>query len=166
MKRISLLVLCAVFLFGITAWLTAGCGDSNGPASVAEEFVYAQADKDCDKLVSLLDSSSKDTLSKAQGPQGDPAEGCRQTMEAQTQAIEITDFKVIEENINGDTATVKFSISGNVDGQSMSEEDTANMVKENGEWKVSLFAASSQPSGQSTQPSGQTAQPGSQSGGQ
>lgn len=164
MKRISILVLCAVFLSGVAALTAAGCGsDENSPSAVVEQFIYAQANKDCDKLVSLLDSSSKDTLSKAMGPQGDPVAGCQQTMSAQTQEIEITDFNVSEENVNGDTATVKFSIDGSVNGQAMSEEDTANMIKENGEWKVKLFAGSSQPSDQS---SGQATQPAPTTGGE
>lgn len=164
MKRMFLLIMCAVFLSGVALLAAAGCGsDENSPSAAVEQFIYAQADKDCDRLVSLLDTSSKDTLSKAIGPQGDPVAGCQQTMSAQTQEIEITDFNVIEENINGDTATVKFSIEGSVNGQTMNEEDTANMIKENGEWKVQLFTASSQPSDQS---SGQSTQPAPTTGGQ
>jgi hypothetical protein len=150
MKRLYLLVACALALI-LTAPLAifaAGCGDGDGPATALEDFTYAQAAKDCDRLVPLLDAQSKEILGKAIGPNGDPVEGCRQTMEAQTQTIEITDFNIIEENIDGDSATVKFSINGTVDGQETSEENTVDLVRENGEWKVRLFASSGQSSQQ------------------
>lgn len=134
-KRLLAVVALVVLLLGVSA---AGCG-GDSPSSVLEEFTYAQADNDCEKIIDLLTEESRGLFSMATGTETDPVEACKQTLAASPQEVEITNFETIEENIDGDRAEVKFSISGNVGGEELTQEETITMVKEDGGWKVSLL---------------------------
>ncbi len=131
-----LLVVTAILVLLVVPAL--GCGGES-PSAALEEFTYAQADNDCEKIINLLTEESKGLFSMATGTEMDPVEACRQTLEANPQEVEITKFETIEENIDGDTAEVKFSISGKVGGEELTQEETITMIKEDGVWKVSLL---------------------------
>lgn len=135
-KKLLAMVIPAVLFLGI---IVLGCGTEESPSAVLEEFSYAQANNDCEKIIDLLNDESKNLFSMTNEGDVDPVEGCQQMFQVHPQEIEITSFETIEENIDGDTAVVKFKITGKVDGEDVDEEETINMTKEDGQWKVSLL---------------------------
>lgn len=135
-KKLLVVMIPAMLLLGIMAW---GCGTADSPSAVLEEFSYAQADNDCEKTIDLLTEESKSLFSMTNEGDVDPVEGCKQMLEVHPQEIKITNFETIEENIDGDTAVVKFKITGTVDGEEVEQEETIDMIKEDGKWKVSLL---------------------------
>lgn len=135
-KKLLAVVIPALLLLGIVA---AGCGTEDSPSAVLEEFTYAQADQDCEKIINLLSEESKSLFSMTDEGDVDPVEGCNQMLQVHPQEIEVSNFETIEENIDGDTAVVTFKVTGKVDGEDVDQEETINVVKENGEWKVSLL---------------------------
>ena len=116
-----------------------GCG-GDSPSVVAERFVTASADLDCDTLVELM---SNDSVQLFGEDRGQAVEACKEQLAALGEGapnLEVTSFEVTEENIDGDTATVDFKASAKIEGEEteQTQEDTVNLVKEDGKWKVSV----------------------------
>jgi ketosteroid isomerase-like protein len=140
MKGKTIIAVAASLLLLLLGLAMTGCGDE-GPSRAAEDFVRASAELDCENLVGLLANDSIQLF----GEDRDKAvEACNQELEAmgdQAPKLELTSFEITEENVDGDTADVKFKASAKIEGQEeeQTEEDTVHLVKEDGQWKVSVM---------------------------
>jgi hypothetical protein len=110
-----------------------GCGDS-GPKGSVESFINAFKDKNCEKAVDYIDLEGAGTNKE------DMVKSCQ----ASVGAGEIVSYKILEENINGDKATVKVETTTKIGDKEETTTDTIDVVKKNGEWKVSLGGSSGQ----------------------
>jgi hypothetical protein len=130
MRKLGFL-LCLVFALTTLAFAfgCGGGGSSESPSEVAEKFLQANLNMDADALY--------ETLSKAD-KQGFNLEELRQ--EAETAERPQFTYSIGEETINGNKATVKFTITQpNAEtGENQEFTQELNLVKEDGSWKVSL----------------------------
>lgn len=137
MKRLTLIVCIAVLVATLGA--VVGCGGDGGgdgdtPSQVVEKYLEASFNLDVDTAYDLLSSADKQNVSKEE----------MQEMAGST-ALEgfEYDYEIVEETIEGDTATVsvKVSIGDPESGQSEEFEDVINLVKEDGKWKISIVGS-------------------------
>ena len=130
MRKIVVFLLVAFMAAALVALV--GCGDgepSESPKEVADKYLKASTALDVDTAHSLLSEVDQGNLSKEQ-------------MRAEAQELEGISFsyELGEERISGDEATVEvtLTIENEETGESESLDETLNLVKENGEWKVYL----------------------------
>lgn len=137
MRGKRLFVAMAAVLVLMLVGMVSGCGES-GPAAATEDFVNAVADGDCEKIIDLL---SKDNVALFEEMGEDAVKGCEMSMgeDFGDSDIKIKKFEVIEETEEGNTASVEFKMTSEVDGEEQTDEETINLVKEDGEWKVVIF---------------------------
>ncbi|GAA2738442.1 hypothetical protein [Actinocorallia aurantiaca] len=90
-----------------------------GPTSVTESFLGAMRDGDRAKAASL--TCADHDLNDAIAFPSDQGE---------------ISWKVTGEQVSGDTASVSLSVTLSVDGDSLTRDTTAKLVKQNGEWKI------------------------------
>lgn len=103
--------------------------DSNTPAGTVETYVNAISEKDCERMF--------DFMSERSVPSGSSAEAsCSMFMDVLN--FEVSDFELLEEEIDGDTATVTFQAEMKLGGQSMPDQDTLSLIREDGSWKVDI----------------------------
>jgi len=102
--------------------------DLNTPGGTMEAYIKAVSDGDCDKIYDMTPSdmvpANRDQAARA----------C--SLFAGLLDIEYKDYETIEETVDGDTATVTFQVTIEAAGQSVPDEMTMDLVKENGQWKV------------------------------
>jgi len=102
--------------------------DASTPGGTMEAYVQAVSDGDCDKIYDM----TPDDMVPANRGQAEQA--C--SLFAGLIDIEFKDYKTIEETIDGDTASVTFQVTMEAAGESVPDEMTMDLVKENGKWKV------------------------------
>lgn len=108
-----------------------GCG-SSGPKAAVENFMNAAKDKNCEKMVDLMDLSAM----QAAGVAG--KEELIQSCKDESGFGEVKSYKILEETTEGDKGTVKVEITTNQNGTEKTESDTLTVNNINGEWKISL----------------------------
>lgn len=128
----------------------AGCGAGESPSEVAEQALRAIAAKDCDRILDLTATDKIDQV--YEGDRDKALEDCRASMD-QTNNIEgvgdvsfeITEFEVLEEQIDGDNATVKYRavVRTTAEGidEEQTDEDQIELTKEGSSWKVAGLGA-------------------------
>lgn len=182
----TVLVIIVLASIGFLIWWFLAGGNSNEPVSVntnnasnTQANQQATKDKIRTNWVKFFDgtTSAPDKISLLQN-----GEQYSQTIQAQANSptAKATSVKVTNIGLNGNTATVTYTIY--INGQAMLSNQTGQAVQENGTWKVSDTAfcgllklsgttppncpgSSSQPSPQTqaqTQPGNTTAQPATQ----
>ncbi|MGB0768983.1 MAG: DUF4878 domain-containing protein, partial [Phycisphaeraceae bacterium] len=129
-------LLATLLLIGSFALV--GCGGSDGPGDTVEALAYAMEDGDSETV--------KEIIPGLAGMLGDEKLKAMVT-EASAETKEkggITSVEILEETIDGDTATVKSKITfGNGD----TEEETQKLTKVDGKWIMSMDAAGKGPGG-------------------
>lgn len=141
MKKIIVFLFAAFLIMSFTAVL--GCGDDQGqstsgesPKEVAHKYMEASVNLDVDTAYSLLSQEDKEVYD---------LEAMREEAEATMGQMAEADisYEIGEETINGDNATVAVTVivRDSESGESQDFTDNLNLVKENGEWKVSLGGA-------------------------
>jgi len=108
-----------------------GCG-SSGPKSAVESFLNAAKDKDCEKMINLMDLSAMESSGVLNKDQ--LIESCKQ----ESGLGNVSSYKILEETTDGDKGTVKVEVTTNENGTEKTESDTLTVNKINGEWKISL----------------------------
>ena len=112
-------------------------GGSDSPGDVVEGFFEAAKDRDCD----IFDYYSKDTLDLA-----DSADATKKSCEddpdeffgtEDDEDLSDCEIKIKDETEDGDTATVKYEVTGCAD-DSDNDEGEFELVKEDGDWKIDL----------------------------
>lgn len=130
MRKITLLVCILTLIF--TAAVAAGCGGEgdSGPGETLERFFKAVQEEDVDNAYSLVSEEDKKEFTKEQLEEG------FLEVEAEYEE-EIFDFVIGDEYVNGDEATVEVLFLEGDDSSNASSFEYI-LVKENGEWKISL----------------------------
>ncbi|MBN2027246.1 MAG: DUF4878 domain-containing protein [Actinobacteria bacterium] len=130
MRKVCVLLVASFLAIALLA--ISGCGDegsSESPREVADKYLKASVALDVDAAYDLLSQVDQDNLSKEQ-------------MQAEAEQMEGIDFsyELGEEKISGDEATVEVTliVEDVESGESERLDDTLNLIKENGEWKIYL----------------------------
>ncbi|MHB9111319.1 MAG: Rv0361 family membrane protein [Thermoleophilia bacterium] len=126
-------VLVAVSVLTILVLSAFGCG-SSGPKAAVEDFMGAAKDKDCEKMIDLIDLSALETSGVAIDKQ-ELVDACK----AESALGEIVSYKILEETVDGDKATVKVEVTTKENGNEQTESDTLQLNKRDGEWKISTL---------------------------
>lgn len=130
--RISALVL-TVIMTGLLMMAATGCGVQEKPSDTIEEFYILLSERKFSEAYNLLASDSKTKKAMSE-------EVFVQSTDKQTpQGLALTSFSVISESEDGDRAKVKFSVTFEEPGKEpRSNEVEAELVKEDGRWKIVL----------------------------
>ncbi len=132
MKRSSYMIaISAMLLVLMMLLMAAGCGDS-GPTAAAEDFMEAAKSKDCDKMVEYMDLSAPEFEELGVTKEA-LVESCKSDAEA---GGEIKSYKITEETVDGDTATVKVEVTTEENGEESTDTTSFSMTKRDGEWKI------------------------------
>jgi hypothetical protein len=133
-KKIGLLF-CLVLAF-TTLIAALGCGGNGGepsesPSQVAEKYMQASIAGDANTAYNLLSSQDRQQITLEQ---------MQQQAEAMKELLAQYSFRVGEETINGDEATVAITITGPdpETGETAEETQSLPLVKEDGAWKINL----------------------------
>jgi hypothetical protein len=137
MKRAASIVCIALLV--ITVGASLGCGDGGGgssgmtPKEVADAYMQASLNGDVDTIWELMSEEDLAGITKEE-------------VSAQLSTLEGVqfDYELGEETIDGDTATVDITIrvADEASGQNEEFTDKMDLVKEGGEWKVSINSSS------------------------
>lgn len=136
-SRRTITLLTTAVLVALLALAVSGCGD-DGPAQTVEAFIYAAVEQDCPAMVDLLSESSRTALGATRDEAVSTCEA--QLLEATSGAVktEVTRFEVTGVDVDGNEATVDFSMAVRVTGQTedVPRDDSLRTRKEDGQWKV------------------------------
>jgi hypothetical protein len=127
----SKLLVFIIALAIVPALFFAGCGEESGsPGDVVKQVFEAYNSRN---FILVYDLSSTELQQQA----GVREEAIAQMGAGWPAGTEITDLVIVEETIDGDTATVKWS--GTIKTPELPDESsgaTVTLVKEDGEWKL------------------------------
>ena len=122
--------------FGVLTLVAAfGCSE-NSPGAVAERFVTLANDGKCSDAYELVSTESKEAVARGLGVL---TGGFNALCNAAGRNGMIAEVELLEEQVRGEFANVRMRIKGKNGGI---EERNAQLIKQNGAWKV--FLASSQ----------------------
>jgi hypothetical protein len=120
-----------IIAVAVASFAPAGCGDEeDGPGEVVEEVFAAYNARDFGKVYDL----SSQTLQLQAGTRD---EAIAQMSSGWPQGTEVVDLEIVEETIDGDAATVKWS--GTIKTPELPDEASSasvSLVREDGQWKL------------------------------
>lgn len=126
-KIIALALIAA--LAGILIWnFLLKSPDIRTPGGTMEAYFNAVADGDCEMVYELT------TDEAVSGSYQGSVDECNMFIDLVN--IDFTNYRTIEEVIDGDTATVTFEVTLEAMGQSAPAEMTVELLQEDGRWKV------------------------------
>ncbi len=132
MRRAGLIACVALLVMTVGVSLGCGGGGSSGmtPTEVADAYMRATVDLDVDAAWELMSEADQQSITK---------EEMAASVTEQMQALELS-YTLGEETIEGDTATVEvtLTVTDKASGQSEEVTDQLDLIKEDGEWKVSF----------------------------
>ncbi|MBE0428751.1 MAG: DUF4878 domain-containing protein [Thermoleophilia bacterium] len=133
MYRRVLIGIVVVAVVAVMSVAALGCGNDS-PSAAVEEFLKAAEDKDCEKMVDLIDLEGA-------AEQGLPLDrdDLIQSCEAESGLGDVVDYQIISEEIDGDEAEVAAEVTVKEDDEEVTQTDTLKLVKKNGDWKISTF---------------------------
>ena len=107
---------------------------SSGPTAAVEDFMGAAKDKDCDKMIDLIDLKGFETTGVTIDKQ-ELVDACK----AESDLGDIVSYKILEETIDGDKATVKIEVTTKENGNEQTESDTLQLTNRDGQWLISTL---------------------------
>ncbi len=131
MKRKFILpgmMVMAVLLFLVL--LAAGCGGES-PSATVQGFVNDLNNRNFESIYESSGSSIKGATTKE--------EFISALESVWVKGSQLEDFEILSEQIDGDTATVTYKVRmvvPNVESDEEASEQSVNLVKEDGEWKL------------------------------
>jgi hypothetical protein len=117
----------------LVALVLIGCG-SSGPKAAVENFMEAAKNKDCEKMVNLMDLSAFEAAGVSQGK-----EELIQSCKDESGLGDVVSYKITEEKTEGDKGTVTVEVTTKEDGTENTETSTLTVNKIDGEWKISFI---------------------------
>lgn len=102
--------------------------DTGTPRGTMETYVNAISNGDCETIYDLTPSS------EVPADRSTAVSACSQF--AGLLNISFSDYKTVEETINGNQATVTFQLTVKAGGQSAASVLSRDLIMENGQWKV------------------------------
>ncbi len=132
------IILCLVLL--IVALAFTGCAASE-TSVVALKFYNALKDGDTDAMIECLDPETADMLTtqlEAMDMEFSDLFDISAMMDEEGIDADSLSFKVVEEEVKDDNATVTVEVSYKADGENVKEESELPLVKVNGKWYVSF----------------------------
>lgn len=120
---ISVLAAMSLWFFFIR-----GSKNLSTPAETMETYIQAVGNGDCDTLYELT------TAEVRPDDRRESIQAC--SMALDFLQIDFSDYKTLSETVDGNTASVTFQVTTKAADLSYPDEETMQLVKEDGEWKV------------------------------
>ncbi|CAM3385762.1 zinc-ribbon domain-containing protein [Marinicrinis lubricantis] len=127
-QLISIVAGAAVIVIIAIIWLTGG-KDQSSPEAAVKSFIEATDDADAEAMLELFHPDSM--------PGGDATRKlAAAALQAQLEESEmdVTDYEILDVEEDGDYASVTYRIEYEQFGEKDEEEDTLELVKEDGKW--------------------------------
>lgn len=116
----------------LLAIIAGGCGEAGKPKDAIYNFYTLVSERKFEEAYNMFASGSAMRTAASQ-----EQFTTRMNLTTPPEST-VAEFTVLEENIEGDTAQVKFSVTIRAPGKPDStSEATARLVKEDGQWKIS-----------------------------
>ncbi|MHB1054318.1 MAG: Rv0361 family membrane protein [Thermoleophilia bacterium] len=125
-------VISAGMVLAVLMLAAVGCGSSPSTAAV-ENFMKAAQDKDCGKMIDLMD------LSAAQAQGAINKDELIKSCEDSKGLGDVVSYKILEEKVDGDSATIKVEVTTKEGDKEKTESDTLTVKKVDGDWKISIL---------------------------
>lgn len=132
-KRTLFRVLFALAVLAVVTLVAFGCG-STGPKAAVEDFMAAAKDKNCEKMVDLMDLKSVESAGAAIN-----RDELIQSCKAESGLGDVVSYKILEEKTDGDKSEIKIEVTTKENDKESTETDTLPVNKIDGEWKISLL---------------------------
>ena len=127
--KIILIVTVIGAIAAATLWYFHYRGPDTGtPRGTMEAYINAISDGDCEKIYDLTPNSM------LPADRSQAVSTCTQMTGLLN--IDFTDYKTVEETINGDTAAVSFQLTVKAGNQTATDVLSRQLIKEDGRWKV------------------------------
>ncbi|GEM_PF-6232299 len=118
-----------IILVSLLTMFLSACGSSSGPIGSVEKFYRAIDEGQTDTAYALVSSQSKDKYANSTTIKTVSERIQKYTLGSWT----IKGFNTVEENINGDSASVMLQITY---GRDFIDEDRLEMANEGGNWVI------------------------------
>ena len=132
MRRAGMIVCAALLVMTVGVSLGCGGGGSSGktPTEVADAYMEATVSLNVDAAWELMSKADQESISK---------EEMAASVTEEMQSLQLS-YTLGEETIEGDTATVEvtLTVTDKTSGESEEVTDQLDLIKEDGEWKVSF----------------------------
>jgi hypothetical protein len=126
---IILAVLLVIVIVAVPTWYyLSRSPDQSTPSGTVEAYFNAISDNDCKKLYELSPNDMVADMSD------EAINACSAFMGIMN--LDLSDYKSLDERIDGDTALVDFEITMEFGGMKTTEQATASLIKEDGIWKI------------------------------
>lgn len=132
-KRSLFRVMFAAAVFAVVALAAFGCG-SSGPKAAVEDFMAAAKDKNCEKMVDLMDLKALDDAGA-----GINKDELVNSCKAESGLGDVVSYKILEEKTDGDKSEIKVEVTTKENDKETTESDTLTLNKRDGAWKISLL---------------------------
>lgn len=119
----------AITLISLLTFFLSACSSSSGPVGSVENFYRAIDEGKTDAAYALISNQSKDKYANSATAKVVSERIKKHTLGSWT----IKGFSTLEENINGDTASVMLQITY---GRDFIDEDRLEMANEDGNWTI------------------------------
>jgi len=110
-----------------------GCG-SAGPKAAVEDFMAAAKDKNCEKMVDLMDLKAVEDAGAAIN-KDELVNSCK----SESGLGDVVSYKILEEKTDGDKSEIKVEVTTKENDKETTESDTLTLNKRDGEWKISFL---------------------------
>ncbi|MFC5528783.1 zinc-ribbon domain-containing protein [Cohnella yongneupensis] len=119
-----------IIVGGLIFYFSGSGGSQSSPKSTVESFMEAVKAKDGKALVKLI---SDDSLGN---PDKDELNDIIDEMEDNFGSGSLKSYKILDTDIDDDTATVDYEVTYSEDGEKQTEEDSFDLVKVEGKWYI------------------------------
>ncbi|MFA6001519.1 MAG: hypothetical protein WC828_05325 [Thermoleophilia bacterium] len=102
--------------------------DTSTPGGTMEAYINAISEKDCEKVYEYVPAAA------VPENRDQAVDSCNQFVGLFN--IDFTDYKTLEETVDGDNASVTFQITIKASSQAVTTDMTMQLIKEGGKWKV------------------------------
>ncbi|MGB3692714.1 MAG: DUF4878 domain-containing protein [Spirulinaceae cyanobacterium] len=117
-----------ISILSLTATIITSCSLKSGPGATVEEFHYAIEKGEIEAATNLFSNSVIESFGKDKIKAG-MSQAVRNLQDKQG----IESIKIMEEEVTGEVAQVSYKITY---GDATEEDNTAQLIKEDGEWKI------------------------------
>jgi len=132
-KRSLFRVLFAAAVLAVLTLAAFGCGET-GPKAAVEDFMSAAKDKNCEKMVDLMDLKAVQDAG-ATINRDELVDSCK----SESGLGDVVSYKILEEKTDGDKAEIKVEVITKENDKESTETDTLTVNKRDGEWKISFM---------------------------
>lgn len=134
MRKRAIVLVCVL----LAALMVSACGAAaSGPSAVATKFMESAKSGDIDGIVGCFEPETATLLRSAFELAGDDAMSSSDLLGLSDANIDSLTYKITDEQIDGDSATVTIEVTATVDGEAETESADLPLTQVDGQWYIS-----------------------------